>query len=220
MGYVFTQQFRWHFACYVYSKRFDRCHKFWNWLDIWKISSNWVCIFQTWICFSNILTFTFFSTGSFNPHSTIPYNELMAKIERLSKLIHLILVKVSTTASTVTPLLVVLINYFILDMADQSFHFEGTYWFPFDQNKPAGFFEAVLFQIVANYVTLLCFTPIGCIFIGSCWFIVTFLKDIARDISHLRKRKIANLKKQELTERIRNFVRFHADVEELVKLLR
>lgn len=30
MGYVFTQRFRWHFACYVYSKRFDRCHKFWN----------------------------------------------------------------------------------------------------------------------------------------------------------------------------------------------
>lgn len=100
-------------------------------------------------------------------------------------------------------------------MGDESFSFDGTYWLPFDPNKPVGFFVAVLFQYLADYATLFCFTPIGCVFIGSCWSVVTFLADIARDISHLRKRKILNSNKQALTKRFCNFVRFHADIEEL-----
>lgn len=156
-----------------------------------------------------------FSTGSLNSRSAIMHQKLIERIEGLSKLVHLVLVELSTTATIVSPLLVAFINYFVLGMDDDSFHFDGTFWFPFGVDEAVGFFLAVLFQYVADYATLCCFTPIGCIFIGTCWSIVTFLEDISMDISHLRKKKIENLNKIELAERFRNFVRSHADVEEL-----
>lgn len=132
----------------------------------------------------------------------------------MSKLVDLILIKISSSATIVPPLLVAFINYVILGMGFDSFHFDGTLWFPFDTNQPVGFFVAILFQGLAVFAALYNMTTIVCIYIGSCWSIVTFLRDIARDISHLRKKKLLDLNKQKLTECIRNFVRFHADVEE------
>lgn len=120
-----------------------------------------------------------------------------------------------TRAVIVGPFLSAFVNYFILDMGSESFRYDITYWLPFNANKPIGFFLAVLLLYVADYATVYCFTPIGCVFIGSCWSIITFLKDIAKDLSHLKKRKILNLSTGKLTKHFRNFVRFHADVEEL-----
>lgn len=163
--------------------------------------------------------FIFISTGTSYSHSAIGYEKLIEKIEGLSRSVHLILVEWTTTATIVSPLLVAFINFFILGMGNDSFHFDGKFWFPLDVDKPVGFFLAALFQYVSVYAIFCCFTPIGCIMIGSCWSIVTFLKDVAMDISHLRKKKITNLNEQKLTERLRNFVRFHADVEELSELI-
>lgn len=133
----------------------------------------------------------------------------------MSELIHSTLAKLVTATVLVTPLLVTFINYFILGMGDESFRFDGTLWFPFDPNQPVGFFVALLFECVSVFAEFCFFRPIICILIGSCWSIMTFLKDTARDISHLRKEKISNSSELELTERFHNFVRFHADVEEL-----
>lgn len=130
-------------------------------------------------------------------------------------MIHLILVKLTAAATVIPPLLITLIKYFILDMGNESFFFDAIIWLPFDANQPVGFFVASIFQNVSIYATVCFFTPIVCIFIGSCWTIVTFLKEIARDISHLRKKKISMLDKQKLAERFWNFVQFHADVDEL-----
>lgn len=140
---------------------------------------------------------------------------LVDKIEQLSKLIHLLIVKLTVAAATLSPPLIAIIKYFILDMGDESFRFDGTEWFPFDPNTPCGFLVAVLFQNVSIFVLCYSYTPIICVFIGSCLSIVTFQKDVATDISHFKRRKIANSNEQQLTERFCNFVRFHADVEEL-----
>lgn len=132
----------------------------------------------------------------------------------MSKLVHLIVGKWSPVLATVPPVLVAFFNYAILGMGNESFHFDGTFWLSFDPNTPCGFFAATLFQSAAVYSLCCFYAPIICIFIGACWSIITFQKDVATDISHLKKRKIADLNERQLTDRFRNFVGFHADVEE------
>lgn len=142
-------------------------------------------------------------------------DELTEKIEQMSKLIDLILVKVSTASTIISPLLITFVNYFVYGMGDESFRFDGALWFPFDVNKAAGFFSAVIFQCTAVWAVFCSATPVACIYIGSCWTIVTFLKDIANDASHLKRRNISNCNKQTLTEHFHNFVQFHANIQEL-----
>lgn len=153
--------------------------------------------------------------GSAHSRSANKYNRLVKKIERISELMDLIIIKISTSSTIVPPILVTFINYFILGIGDESFRYDGVSWWPFNPNKPIGFFIAMLFTTVATFAVFCFFTPIVCIFVGSCWTIVTSLKDIAGDISHLRKRKILKLNQQRLTKRVCNFIRFHTDVEEL-----
>lgn len=127
----------------------------------------------------------------------------------------LIIIKISTTSTIIPPLLIIFVNFFFLGMGNESFCLDKAFWFPFDPNQPVGFFITLLFQSISTFAIFCFFTPIGCIFIGSCWSIETFLKDIARDISQLKRKKIFKTSQRELTKRICNFVRFHGDVEEL-----
>lgn len=146
------------------------------------------------------------------------HNDLIERIEQMSKLTHLIMVKISTASTLISPLLITFINYFVYGMGDESFRFDGALWFPFDKNKPGGFFMAVLFQCLTVCGTFCCVTPIACVYIGSCWSIVTFLKDLANDMSFFKKKKISNSNKQALTECFYNFVQIHANVQELSDL--
>lgn len=156
-----------------------------------------------------------FQTGSYNPVSVAMNTELIEKIERMSKLIHLILVKISASTAIISPLSITFANYFIYGMGDESFYFDATLWFPFDPNKPVGFFAALIFQSFAVFSIFCCLTPIIGTFIASCWCIVTFLKDIVQDVSDLKKKKMFKLKDRKLTDQLCNFVRFHGNVEEL-----
>lgn len=113
----------------------------------------------------------------------------------------------------IPPLLIAFIGYAIL--GNKTIPFDATLWFPFDTNTPIGFFVGLLFQSVSVCAELCFAAPIGCVFIGTCWFIVTILKDISKDISTLKEKRIASMNEKELSERICNFVRSHADVEEL-----
>lgn len=132
----------------------------------------------------------------------------------MSELIDTIL-KWGTASAVVTPLLTTFINYFIYGMGSESIVYNGPMWLPFDPNKPIGFFVALIFVSVSIYATACFFKPIICFFIGSCWSIVTFLHDIGNDISKLKGEKKLKSNQQESIERLCNFVRFHAEVEEL-----
>lgn len=142
-------------------------------------------------------------------------NELIAEIERMSELIHLILVKLITASTIISPILVVVVNYFILGMGYESIRFDGTMWLPFNANTPFGLSLALIIQCIIVFAAFCYYSPIICIYIGSCWCTVAFVKDISTDISRLRNVEITNLNDKKLTERICNFVGFHADVEEL-----
>lgn len=212
---------RWRIVCVVHLKRFGTFPILSNYSNVSGTLSNNVCIYGKFPLkmtkFDEHFTSKEFvyRTGSSKPRSAATLKALVEKIERMSKLINSILVKSITASLLVTPLLVTFINYVILGMGNESFRFDGTFWFPFDPNEPIGFFMALLFQCVTIFADFCFYRPIVCILIGSCWSIITFLRDIARDLSHLSKEKIENLQRQELTERFCNFVRFHADVQEL-----
>lgn len=209
--------FRLQRAYFIISKQFEILHKCWNWSGILKILSRRVCTSlskdQNWKTVQNVDII--FSTGSFDPHSVAQNNDLAERIERMSKWIHLIFVKLGTALSVIPPPLTALINYFVLGLGDESFRFDGAFWLPFDANKPIGFTVALIFQCVAIYTSVFSFVPIFCVFLGSCWSMITFLKEIASDISHLNKKKIIKMNDRELTVRFCTFVRFHADVEKL-----
>lgn len=157
---------------------------------------------------------TLFFAGSRHSRSAATNNELMEKIERMSELIDL-MAKLACSSAIVSPLSIISVNYFVYGLGDESFRFQGTFWLPFDANTPLGFCVASTFEGASVFATAFLVRPIICLFIGTCWSVESFLKDIGRDISHLRKRKIANLNKQKITERFCNFVRCHIDVEEL-----
>lgn len=159
-------------------------------------------------------TLFFSQAGSRHSRSAATNNELIEKIERMSKLIDLI-TKLACSSAILSPLSIISVNYFVYDLGVESFRFEGTFWLPFDANTPSGFCVASIFECASIYATACFVRPVICLFIGTCWSVESFLKDIGRDISHLRKRKIANLNKQKITERFCNFVRCHIDVEEL-----
>lgn len=163
----------------------------------------------------SIVKFKFIILGSRRKRSALIINRLVKKVELMSKLIYFVLVKLVSPSTIVSPLLVTFINYFIKRMGDESFIFDGTFWLPFDPNRPIGFFTAVLFQSALLYAEFNFIAPVISIFIGSCWSVVTFLKDVARDISRLKRKKIFNLRKEKLIERFCNFMRCHAEVEEL-----
>lgn len=56
-----------------------------------------------------------------DPARKIMYIELNEKIERMSKLVHFVLIKVCYSMALIPIPLTELINYFILDMKDESF---------------------------------------------------------------------------------------------------
>lgn len=91
--------------------------------------------------------FCFVSTGSCHSHSATIYSELIEKIEQLSKLIQLILVKVLTRAVIISPLLAAFVNYFILDMVNESFRFDLAYWLPFNANQLDIFWQCYLYTV-------------------------------------------------------------------------
>lgn len=153
--------------------------------------------------------------GRSSPSSVAIYTDLVERIERICKLIYTFSVKWSTASVMISPLLAASVNYFVFDMGDESFQFNGNLWFPFDKNSPIGFFVAAIFQFFAMFAVFYCGMPLSCVYFGSCWLIVAFLKDIARDFSHLTKKKIRNLNEHQLNKHFGDFVRFHADVEKL-----
>lgn len=56
------------------------------------------------------------------PIAKITYNEVNQKIEWVSKLFHFILLRVSAPSNMVPALLLTLVNYFVLDLAEESFY--------------------------------------------------------------------------------------------------
>lgn len=63
-----------------------------------------------------------FPIGAHNPASMAMYNELNTKIERMSKFFYILSVEIIFPASMILPLILMLVNYFVLDLKNESFY--------------------------------------------------------------------------------------------------
>lgn len=75
-------------------------------------------------------TFPFFtvsniSIGSLAAIAKIKYDEMMEKIEWMSKFLHAMLVRFSFASYNLPPLLISLINFYALNLGDESFYMQA-----------------------------------------------------------------------------------------------
>lgn len=148
-------------------RRIPQILKFIELFDVFIENSKSFPIFYS--LFHNFLI-NFPPTGSFHSHSVAMNNKLVERIERMSEMIHLILIKLSFSAVVISPLLVTVVNFFVFGMGDESFRFCGALWFPFDPNKPIGFFMAsYTLSMLCHLCGILLFhTDCLCL----CWFML------------------------------------------------
>lgn len=56
---------------------------------------------------------------------------------------------------------------------------------PFDWKTPRGYVFAYIFEITAFYCSQFVFLPVFGFYLGFCWLIISFVKDIANDLDQL-----------------------------------
>lgn len=176
--------------------------------------------------------------------TTIDYIKLNENIEKMSKIADLIFVKLSFVGISSSALLITGINYFVYDLNEKAFYlpFPVMYvkyqgfknidflqnWIfshiciafsrlPFNWRTPIGFAVALLGSYIAIYAVLLSIGPILSFFIGACWFIVVFAKDVTNDLSQFNAAELRLLSHAELKKRFTLVIQQLSDVKQLSK---
>lgn len=91
---------------------------------------------------------------------------------------------------------------------------------PFDWRTPHGYAVALGGSYVAIYAVLLGVSPILSFFIGFCWFIVTFVKDITNDLSQFNATELRTMSHAEIRERFSFVIQQLSDVKQLSKIIK
>lgn len=87
---------------------------------------------------------------------------------------------------------------------------------PFDWHTPFGYFVAAFIQIIAAICTNVFLIGVACPFLGACWLIISFSKDITNDLAHLKVRKLSNEKHREkLKQDFCRVFKLHSDAMQL-----
>lgn len=88
---------------------------------------------------------------------------------------------------------------------------------PFDWKTPFGYSLAWFAQAVAAHSTVLHLNLVVSFLIGSCYFVISILKDIAKDFATLNSTKTSDINHREMTGHFCNIVQFHTDARQLRK---
>lgn len=86
---------------------------------------------------------------------------------------------------------------------------------PFDWTTPVGYAIALIGSFTAIYAVLLGVSPILSFFIGSCWLIVTFTKDVTNDLSQFSAAELRKTNQVGLEMRFCNVIRQLSDTKQL-----
>lgn len=73
----------------------------------------------------SLFTVSNISIGSQTAILRIKYDKMMEKIEWMTNLLHIMLVRFSFASYNVLPLLISLLNYYALDLGDESFYLQA-----------------------------------------------------------------------------------------------
>lgn len=89
------------------------------------------------------------------------------------------------------------------------------YRLPFNHKTLFGYIVALLGQAVPIIGLLLITNQILSFLIGSCWSFISFIDDIANELSCLKLNKASNTNNPEMKKNVYNIVQLYSDVKQL-----
>lgn len=174
-------------------------------------------------------------TGATNPFTKAEYIRLNLKIERFSKIVHFVLVKL-TTAGILLPIsIVTIVNYSIFDLGENSFYMPCSimqvrnlitsdcnqvmanlfHRLPFNWKTPFGYSVLILFAFLAVLSIGHCIVPIACLIVGSFLLVSSFMKDtIEKNFLSLNE-KISNGSHMDISEQFCSLMLAFTEIKQL-----
>lgn len=113
-----------------------------------------------------------------------------------------------------SPMMSVQTNYRL--ESQKHFRIFNFFRLPFDAQSPFGYFVAASLQAITTFSSNMLFICMLCPLLGSCWMIISFLKDITNDLAHLKIRKLSNENSHaKLKHQFCRVIALHSDVKQL-----
>lgn len=183
-------------------------------------------------------------TGAHNPISRHIYAELTEKIERMFRFFDILVVKVSFVGTMIPPLLNSVVNYYILDLGDESFllprpmmcvenYSAGncfcqskfkieiclrSFRLPFNWRTPHGYLTAWFLQAIGLFCTVILVPGFNVLYFGSCWLFVSFVNDITNDLPQMNAIKSQRPNYNKRNSRFCRRVQDYSDLKQLSEI--
>lgn len=175
--------------------------------------------------------------GSQTSTAKIEYAKLAMKIEWMSKFFYIILMKISFVTYNFSALLMSLVNYFILNLGDESFYVQYPTMYvdknrnfekflyqllffriPFKWAPPFGYLLVWLIDAVSICCVIFVIIPGMALGIGVCWWIAAFINDTLNELDKLSSFcKAARKNACEIKVRFCNIIQLYSETKQLSK---
>lgn len=164
-------------------------------------------------------------------------------MEKLCGFFHIVLAKFMPIAVTIPPLVLTIGGYVVnYHSDDKTFYLivpamyvwnvalQRPFWiapnahifnrFPFDWKTLVGYPIALLAQYAGSFTGMMAFVPIICFFIGSCWLVSSFVRDLTTELAQYfsdgqHPRKASGTKGAEMMNHFIRIIQFHVDAKQL-----
>lgn len=87
--------------------------------------------------------------------------------------------------------------------------------FPFNWKTPLGYLIAFLIEYVAMCAEVCTFIPLLSFFIGTCWVVAAFAKDLTDQLTHLNYHGQTNQSHAELKGNFNKILQLYSDARQL-----
>lgn len=167
------------------------------------------------------------SVGSRNPAAKIMYDDIDGKMERITKLAHLVVLKIEAPFTLIVPVIISYWDYFTSEHSKEAFlQYYPASWaslflfshnflikccfyqiiinshrFPFDCKTPIGYGVSALFQAFASIFAGLLLVHSLVLTIGLCTFVIKLISDLKTDVQVLDT-KVRIVSKEKIAEQI------------------
>lgn len=150
-----------------------------------------------------------------NPSSKTKYFKMNEKIEQILKRIFSLIFKLHIMNYVVFNFLRTIIDYFIYDLGDNSYHLFYLAMWPYNWKTPIGYLVTLAIEFSADACSQIWFTPTMAFYIGLCWFSITFARDIAIDLNFLYIGGTSKQRQSKLIKRFCGIVQLYGDARQL-----
>lgn len=83
---------------------------------------------------------------------------------------------------------------------------------PFSWKTPSGYMIAFLDELVSDIVGTATYVPLISFIVGSCWLLITFIKDISSDLSSIEAEEISNKTVDDSKKLLCKIIKFYTDI--------